>query len=335
MVGTMSSIFVLQSRFARCCGGLVKIGATQEDEFMGSHDNEIMKAQDAATVVVVRDRETGPFEVFMVRRHRSNAFLADRYVYPGGKVDPRDRGGPPRRVDGLTAEGARRRLGGDLPANRALGLFLAGVRETFEECGLLLARRSDETHFVDLTSDPAVEARFRGHRERLQRGEVSLMEVAELEDLVFPMQRLGYFAHWITPFGEARRYDTRFFICLAPENQRPLHDQKETTDGLWLTPQRAIERSKGEDFLLAPPTMLTLNALAGFSRASEALAWARAQRPPSILPHLVMTDGAVRLLLPGDPAFPAEDPRYPSYTSRASSITCLEMISPGRWRACD
>ncbi len=281
--------------------------------------------------MILREADDG-FEVFMVRRHSGNEFLADRYVYPGGKLDADDcTPDAAENVESMTPEDARERLEEDIDPHRALGLFLAGVRETFEESGLLLARRADESEFVDLTSDPNVSARFSDYREKLQTGEISLSEVAERENLVFPMQWLGYFAHWITPFVESKRYDTRFFVCLAPAHQEPLHDERETTDGLWLTPEDALERSRGDDFLLAPPTLRTLQQISEFDTAADALTFARSHVPPTLLPHMEMVGDEVLLFLPGDPAFPSDDPRYTNAEPVRSEVTRLRMISMGKW----
>lgn len=289
------------------------------------------RARDAATVMVLREHTEG-FQTFMVRRHSGNEFLADRYVYPGGRLDEEDcTADAAEHVENMTPEDARERLDEEIDPYRALGLFLAGVRETFEEVGLLLARRVGEDNFIDLTSEASVAERFGEYREQLQRGDISLSEVAEREDLVFPMQWLGYFAHWITPHIESKRYDTRFFICLAPVNQAPLHDEVETTDGIWVSPQQALDRSRGDDFLLAPPTLRTLQRLQDFETAREALTYARSHIPPTILPHMEMKDDEVLLYLPGDPDFPSDDPRYCRAESVQTEITRLRMISMGKW----
>lgn len=281
--------------------------------------------------MILREADDG-FEIFMVRRHSGNEFLADRYVYPGGKLDADDcTPDAAEHVERMTPDDARERLEEDIDPYKALGLFLAGVRETFEESGLLLARRVDESEFVDLTSDPSVSARFSDYREKLQTGDISLSEVAERENLVFPMQWLGYFAHWITPFMESKRYDTRFFVCLAPAHQEPLHDERETTDGLWLTPEDALDRSRGDDFLLAPPTLRTLQQISEFDTAADALAFARSHVPPTLLPHMQMDGDEVLLFLPGDPDFPSDDPRYAHAQPVRSEVTRLRMISMGKW----
>jgi 8-oxo-dGTP pyrophosphatase MutT (NUDIX family) len=122
--------------------------------------------RDAATIMILREADSG-FEVFMVKRHSKSGFMANRYVYPGGKVDEADcidLGGleaDQRHVEGLTPAQARARLAEEVEPPVALGLFLAGIRETFEEAGILLARRKGEDSLIDLTSDDQVAERFR------------------------------------------------------------------------------------------------------------------------------------------------------------------------------
>ncbi|MFU8806476.1 MAG: NUDIX hydrolase, partial [Bradymonadaceae bacterium] len=245
---------------------------------MNSLDSTALPALDAATVMVLRQSGT-EFEVFMVRRHHKSGFMANAYVYPGGKLDEDDCTSiAASHVLGLDPEQAGARLGDTADPMRALGLFLAGVRETFEEAGILLASRRGEEDYIDLTSDAAIAARFADHRQALHRGELSLCELAAREDLVINLENVGYFAHWITPYFENRRFDTRFFVAIAPPLQRPLHDALETTDSLWITPSRAIDRYRADELFLAPPTLRTLEQLAGFEDLKSLLDFSQTHR---------------------------------------------------------
>jgi 8-oxo-dGTP pyrophosphatase MutT (NUDIX family) len=261
--------------------------------------------RDAATIMILREADSG-FEVFMVKRHSKSQFMANRYVYPGGKLDEADCAdgaqfeANKRHVEGLTPRQARQRLAEEVEPPIALGLFLAGIRETFEEAGILLARRAGEQSLIDLTRDEAVAERFRVYRKQCMDGELALSEMAEREDLIFPLDRLGYFAHWITPDFEPKRYDTRFFLAIAPKSQRPLHDERETTDSTWIRPKDAIEANQRGEFLLAPPTLLTLQQLAEFDSVREAFDWALEHDPPTILPEMEQRDGEIWLTLAGD-----------------------------------
>jgi hypothetical protein len=163
----------------------------------------------------------------------------------------------------------------------------------------------------------------------LQQGQLSLSALAEREDLVLRMDQIGYFAHWITPYFEHRRFDTRFFVAVAPAQQRPLHDALETTDGLWIRPQEAIDRYRAGALVLAPPTLRTLEQLAAFTDVDSLLAFAHTHRPPAILPHLAEGD-EIALLLPGDQAFPAGDPLYARATAVHDGCTRMVMRD-GYW----
>lgn len=293
-------------------------------------DTKVVPARDAATVMVLREAEAG-FEIFMVRRHQKSAFMANAYVYPGGKLDEADCTREAAScVVGLDPTQAAARLGDVTSPLKALGLFLAGVRETFEEAGILLARRRGESEPIDLTSDPDVAARFKGYRKALHEGSMSLSDLAKKEDLVLDLGQVGYFAHWITPYFEHRRFDTRFFVAIAPKHQRPLHDAVETTDSLWIRPEVALERYHQDDLFLSPPTLRTLEQLREFSSIESLLGSTAAGRPPAILPHLCDTDGEVCLVFPGNEAYPTGDPLYARATPVKDGCTCMVMRD-GRW----
>lgn len=263
--------------------------------------------------------------------------MADRYVYPGGKLDAEDcTERAARQVAGTTPEETRERLDEQIPPLRAMGLLLAGVRETFEESGLLLARRETEPRddaFVDLEADEETAADFAVARRCLAKGTMSLTDLAVREDLVIPLDRLGYFAHWVTPYIEDRRYDTRFFVVLAPANQRPIHGDRETTDSAWMTPGAVLERNRDGDLMLAPPTLQTLQQLATFESAAEVLEFASSYDPPTVLPHIETDGDRVTLYLPGDPAYPADDPNYAFAEPVGNGPTRLEMVERGLWRS--
>lgn len=287
---------------------------------------------DAATIIILREAADG-FEVFMVRRHSKSRFMANRYVYPGGKLDAADCTElATRHVEGLTPGQARERLAEEVDPSTALGLFLAGIRETFEEAGILLARRADEDDLIDLTSDEEVAEAFRVYRRQLMEGDISLSEVAEREHLVFPLDRLGYFAHWITPYVEPRRFDARFFVAIAPDSQRPLHDKRETTDSAWIRPADAVEKNQAGEFMLAPPTLRTLQQLAEFDSAEAAFQWSIDHDPPTILPHMEQRDGRVWLFMPGDEEFPADDEKYADAEPVGDGVTRMVAENLGLWR---
>lgn len=292
--------------------------------------DEPRPARDAATVILARDAGED-FEVFMLRRHARASFMASAYVYPGGALDEEDCAPEAaRHVCGLAPEAARARLDEPISPARALGLFLAGVRETFEEAGVLLAREPGASRWVDLTSDPAREERFAAYREALRTYDISLSEVAAREGLEVALGEVGYFARWITPYIEGKRFDARFFVARAPRDQAPLHDGSETTESAWWTPREALERYAAGEIHLAPPTVSTLTRLTAFDSVEALMRAAQTCRPPTLLPHFETIDERLTLLLPGDERYPAEDPRYAIATPGAPWTRMV--LEGGLWR---
>ena len=289
------------------------------------------KPTHAATVVLVRER-ADDFELFMVKRHKKSSFMASAYVYPGGKLDPRDATPETARhcIGATQAEAASRLtppegsgLDDDAPLSpgEALGMYVAAIREVFEESGVLLAqdRESGETVAFDTEER---EARFEGYRAALHSGELSMTELAEAEDLTYGLDRLHYFAHWITPVVEPRRFNARFFLARAPEGQEPLHDDKESVDSAWLSPSEALALYSEGKIQLAPPTMRTLEDMAAFDGLEALVEGLASSRPVPIMPRFEELEGTLTLLLPGDPLYPSERP--------VSGPTRVQM-SEGRW----
>jgi 8-oxo-dGTP pyrophosphatase MutT (NUDIX family) len=254
---------------------------------------------DAATVLLLRDGPTG-LEVFLLERHLKSDFAGGAYAFPGGKVDAQDRGLDPARVTGLEADRWTDRLGARDPAT-VVGLWVAAVRETFEEAGLLLARRRDGTELAaaDLASESFVAARQR----LAARGEHwDWRPWLEAEDLVLDLGALTPFAWWITPHGMHKRFDTRFFAAVAPAAQMAAlaHDDVETTASRWCTPAAALEDAAAGRAVIIFPTRRNLQGLAEFDRADDVLAAGAAGRLDlrPVLPALTVIDGTVHVRHP-------------------------------------
>lgn len=288
-----------------------------------------MQTRDAATVMLLRDAENGAgegLEVFMLRRNLQSEFVGGAYVFPGGAVDPHD-----CHVDleavcaGRTDASASRQLGIE---NGGLAFWVAAIRECFEESGILLAY-DDHGDVVRLTDDPSIEDRFREHRLAVDRGDRRMVDVCEQEGVQLAVDSLHYFSHWITPEGAPRRYDTRFFMALAPEGQVPLHDNREVIENLWIRPRDALERHDRGDFDLIFPTRRSLVALEQFSTANEALRHAESVGGASAIQPRIVSDegGGFRIVLPDDPEYllvqPAELPK-------GVPMNKLEMRDRGR-----
>ena len=273
------------------------------------HDEPFDPAQvpvkPAATVLLVRDADAGGIEVFMLRRTFNAAFASGMFVFPGGKVDDVDGVEEIAELcDGLWDDGASELLG---IASGGLAYWVACIRECFEEAGVLLARHQDTGKIIRF-DDPVVAERFQKERANIHDGSVALLDLCEREGLTLTTDEIHYVSHWITPIGERRRFDTRFFIARAPSAQEPLHDDGETIASMWISPQEAIERAHEKDLMLMPPTKVNIEFLLPFSTADEVMeAASQVSRPQAILPKLKTdADGrVVGIAMPGDPGYAA------------------------------
>ncbi len=256
----------------------------------------------ASTVVLTRPSADG-FEVFMVKRHRKSAFMPSVHVFPGGRVEQGDRAlgemispASKKRIEAQSEEASK---SVDVLGNDA-AFLVAAIRETAEECGVLLARYASGRSPQPETAEAVFEE---------LRGGAAFGALLESYRLSPDVDALRPFGWWITPDFEPRRYDTRFFMAEAPGGHRATFDAIETTDGAWLSPKRALSLFSDHTIALAPPTMATLEILAAASDPASALASVpRPIRP--IRPHLIRCeDGEKLLVLPGDELYPTGEVR--------------------------
>ena len=226
----------------------------------------------AATVILVRESEPS-FQIFMLKRTSNAAFASGMFVFPGGRVDGDDH---LHRYD-------QYRVGPSVaqaPQVEALGYewrgyWIAALRETFEEAGLMLAY-DVSGEMVSLLSDADYD-RFQTYREPLHQQKLSLLEICQRENLKLAVDRVHFYNRFITPLGRPRRFDTRFFIASAPEEQRGRHDEIETVESIWITPQEALNLHKKKEFGLMNVTRIQLEKLALFPNKTELIAMAENQ----------------------------------------------------------
>ncbi|WP_132991804.1 NUDIX hydrolase [Gordonia zhaorongruii] len=231
--------------------------------------------RDASTVVLVRDSDAG-IEVFLQRRVQQMAFAGGMTVFPGGGVDPRDR------ETEIRWEGPGVGFWADVFStddDSARALVCAAVRETFEECGVLLAGSADAAH-----PDPSS---FVGVREALVSKELWFAQFLNDENLVLRADLLSPLAHWITPKNEPRRYDTRFFLASLPDGQAADGQTSEAAEAKWMTAGDALaDWNSGRHFLL-PPTWSQLRRITEFGTVAELIA-----APHRVVPiEPVVSDG--------------------------------------------
>lgn len=243
----------------------------------------------SATLLLVRDGASG-LEVFMVMRHRQIDFAPGAMVFPGGKVDDADH----------APELAARCRGLDRLAGEERALRIAALREAFEECGVLLARQRGEAELVPAARAGEIEAR---HRAALHTGERSLLEIVEREDLELACDLPVPFAHWITPEGAPRRYDTHFFLVAAPEAQVAAHDGQESVDSVWIAPAAAQAEEEAGRLTIVFPTVMQLAKLGRSASVAEALAAARREEVVTVLPWIAPSDDGPVLCIPEDAGY--------------------------------
>jgi 8-oxo-dGTP pyrophosphatase MutT (NUDIX family) len=251
-------------------------------------------ARDAATVLLLRDAPRGP-EVLLLRRVASMAFAAGMHAFPGGGVDPRD-GTTDVAWAGPEPVAWAARLGSAEPLARAL--VCAAVRETFEECGVLLAGPSPSEVVADVAA-----AEWEASRQALLARARGLGDLLAAAGLVLRSDLLRAWSRWVTPEPEPRRYDARFFVAALPTGQATRDVGGESDATVWLRPAEALAAADAGDIALMPPTSQTLREIGGYRTVAEVLAAAEQRDLAPVRPRLVVHAGGGHVLLPGDPGF--------------------------------
>ena len=257
-----------------------------------------MTPRPAATVTLVRDTPRG-FEVLMMQRNFQSAFMPGMHVFPGGGVDRHDSSEEIAALcTGLDDADASRKLG---IASGGLAYWIAAIRESFEEAGILLA--CDDKGEIVTLDDTVRAERFHAYRRRVEQGEHPFSEMLKHEGLQLPLHHMTYFSHWITPMGAPRRYDTRFFVAAAPEAQQSLHDNRETINHVWMRPAEALDRNKQKKFDMRTPTVHTLRLFAEHANVASLIKGLQTLGDIPVIEPRIARDG--RRVLPGDPDYEA------------------------------
>lgn len=245
--------------------------------------------RDASTVVLLRDAPQG-LEVFLVKRHGLSDVLGGAYVFPGGKLDASDAELVEQAHLDQTSATLHAALGeSDMTPLQAKGLFVAALREAFEESGVLFADKADPE-----TTRQAMQ---------LMRDGVPFNQILATLSLRLNTRAVAPWVRWITPkmaSVSTKRFDTRFFVAAIPHTQVARHDDFETTESVWLSPRAALEQYWARDIELAPPQIMSLSHLARHDRVDSVLAEARAQMPPLVCPEPHDANGERVLCYPGD-----------------------------------
>ncbi len=258
---------------------------------------------DAATVILLRDSAQG-LQVLLMRRHQASKVLGGAYVFPGGKLDADDH--HPELIARLSQSPVQlqQRLNEpELAPERAAALFMAAVREAFEESGVLLCQ----------SAAGADTAQVSALQQALAQGQ---SWGAALQGLALQVQAdaLVPWSRWITPRQASvtnKRFDTRFFVSHVPEDQTAQHDNHETTDSVWLSPAAALGRYVAGEIELAPPQIMSLFHLKQHTNAASVLAEAALRTPPVVQPEPFDDDGVRVICYPGDARHPVHERAFP------------------------
>jgi 8-oxo-dGTP pyrophosphatase MutT (NUDIX family) len=243
----------------------------------------------ATTVLLLRPSKKSdadsPLEVFMVVRHHAIDSFSGALVFPGGKLEEAD--GDPR---------LKARCGAaDTISPGELKFRVAGIREAFEECGVLLARKPGQRSVIAAADLKAIEQKWRA---RLTKDEASIVDLVEAEDLELATDLMTPFAHWITPTFVPKRFDTWFYLAEAPEDQIALHDGSESTDSVWIGAQQAIDEAAAGKRTLVHATTKNLELLAEGKTVTGALAQASERKIVTVQPWVEQRDGKRFLHIP-------------------------------------
>lgn len=217
----------------------------------------------ASTVPVIKNGP-GEIEILIMRRHRNDRFLPDYHVFPGGALDNQD-------YDWKFTDIKNDKKLHDFDCNteKYYAHIMCGIRETFEEAGLLFARDRDGRYPV--TDTPESSEKFSLYRKQVFEKTISFCEMLMRENLTPAAEKFFYINRWITPAIFPIRYDARFFLVVAPENQQISHDGDELVDFEWITPSNALKKYRENKIKLVMPTVKTLELLCGFKQTADAV----------------------------------------------------------------
>jgi 8-oxo-dGTP pyrophosphatase MutT (NUDIX family) len=253
--------------------------------------NEAVAAvRPASTMLLLRDGAQG-MEVFMVVRHHQIDFASGALVFPGGSVDADDH---------EIASSASFYSGGADLDGLGIAFRVGAIRETFEECGILLAREKGANALVPAAHADAIADR---HRAALNKGERKFSEILAQEGIVLALDLLVPFAHWITPVGLPKRFDTHFYLAVAPGDQLGAHDGHESVDSVWVRPNEAVEGAKTGKFKLVFATERNLIKLGKQTTTASSLDAARKGGVVTVCPEVIRGEKSRQLKIPAEAGY--------------------------------
>ena len=223
----------------------------------------------AANVILLRPAKGHGFEIFLTRRPDRMPFLGGMYCFPGGALQKEDCSPAMLQLcHGLSPLAARKIVGAYLSPREALGLWVAGIRELFEELGVLFAVSPSGEPWATIKNQ---KNNLADKHAALLKGTLNFRSLLESETLLCDVSRLAYFSHWQTPRGVSIRFNTRFFLATLPNDQRVQRTSPEVAHSVWLTADRALELFAEDKLRMIFPTFASLRTLADFDSLDSLL----------------------------------------------------------------
>ena len=258
-----------------------------EKEINMSKNHQSPNPVPAATILLLRPSDT-QLEVFMVVRHHQIDFASGALVFPGGKADDQDFD------DDLLPL-----IQSPNPDSNMRGAEVSAIREAFEECGILLAYDQETDQIIDGTRLESIQH----YREPLNSGEVLLKDFLVKEKLKLACDQLTRFAHWITPEMMPKRFDTHFYLALAPEDHVAVHDGYESVDSVWISPDQAVQEAKAGKRTIIFPTRLNLEKLSEWNTPYDAIEATKTSDIVSVLPWTEKREDGNYLCIPPEAGY--------------------------------
>ena len=235
----------------------------------------------AATVILLRDTGQRGFEIFLTRRPEGMAFLGGKYCFPGGTLRKEDYSRAMlQHCAGLTPDQAQKFVGAEVSPQVALGVWIAALRELFEEAGILLGLDRNGRR---MPAPAQARERLIEKHSRLVSSILTFAGLLESEGVFCDLGALAHFSHWQTPEQVSMRYDTHFFLAELPADQSPLPVTAEVSHSVWLSPDDALRMSAKNQLPVIFPTFASLRTLADFDSLESV--WREFRREKSPLPR--------------------------------------------------
>ncbi|NOX51649.1 MAG: NUDIX hydrolase [Gammaproteobacteria bacterium] len=254
----------------------------------------------SATIMLLRDGAHG-MEVFMVVRHHEIDFASGALVFPGGKADAQD-----------FDETLLPYLHGNPSDPNQRALQVSAIREAFEECGILLARPMNGEHIISAQRL----AQLQPFRVQLNDGSLSLLDFLEQQQLQLACDTLVHFAHWITPEMMPKRFDTHFYLAMAPHDHLAVHDGYESVDSIWITPAQVEADAQTGQRTVIFPTLLNIQKLGLWQSSAQALQAAKEAIVVPVLPWMERREEGNFVCIPAEAGYLVSEQKVPAKQSQ-------------------